>query len=55
MKAAIIPADNSKPVRFEDIEPADTLSGLVDRQGRCNSQKFWALQRPLEPKRSRGS
>jgi hypothetical protein len=29
MQAAIIPADNTKPIRFEDIEPAETLSDLV--------------------------
>lgn len=29
MLAAIIPADNGKPIRFEDIEPGEALDGLV--------------------------
>lgn len=29
MQAAIIPADNTQPIRFEDIEPAEALSALV--------------------------
>lgn len=29
MQAAIIPADPTKPIRFEDIDPAEALHGLV--------------------------
>ncbi|MBG0738929.1 DUF3846 domain-containing protein [Paeniglutamicibacter antarcticus] len=30
MLAAIIPADNSQPIRFDDIEPGESLNELVD-------------------------
>lgn len=29
MQAAIIPADNTKPIRFDDVNPAESLDTLV--------------------------